>query len=67
MMAVKWNDPHFSPSSILMSELHSNFGEPIVIDHDVISDLTVAAEKVKEHDDSTEVKPISSLDTHLRD
>ena len=49
MMAVKWNDPHFSPSSILMSELHSDFGEPIVIDHDVISDMTVAtAEKVKE-------------------
>jgi hypothetical protein len=49
MMAVKWNDPHFSPSSILMSELHSDFGEPIVIDHDVISDLTVAtAEKVKD-------------------
>ena len=42
MMAVKLNDPHFSPSSILMSELHSDFGEPIVIDHDVISDLTVA-------------------------
>jgi hypothetical protein len=49
MMAVKWNDPHFSPSSILMSELYSDFGEPIVIDHDVISDLTVAtAEKVKD-------------------
>jgi hypothetical protein len=32
-----------------MSELHSDFGEPIVIDHDVISDLTVAtAEKVKD-------------------
>jgi hypothetical protein len=49
MMAVKWNDTLFSPSSILMSELHSDFGEPIVIDHDVISDMTVAtAEKVKD-------------------
>ena len=49
MMAVKWNDPHFSPSSILMSELHSDFGQPIVIDHDVISDMSVAtAEKVKD-------------------
>jgi hypothetical protein len=49
MMAVKWNDPHFPPSLILMSELHSDFGEPIVIDHDVISNLTVAtSEKVKD-------------------
>jgi hypothetical protein len=49
MMAVKWNDPLFSPSSILMRELHSDFGGPIVIDHDVISDLTVAtAEKVRD-------------------
>jgi hypothetical protein len=49
MMAVKWNDPLFPPSSILMRELHSDFGGPIVIDHDVISDLTVAtAEKVKD-------------------
>ena len=32
-----------------MGELHSDFGGPIVIDHDVISDLTVAtAEKVKD-------------------
>ncbi len=49
MMAVKWNDPLFSPSSILMRELHSDLGGPIVIDHDVISDLTVAtAEKVRD-------------------
>jgi hypothetical protein len=49
MMAVKWNDPLFSPSLILMGELHSDFGGQIVIDHDVISDLTVAtAEKVKD-------------------
>ncbi len=48
-MAVNWNDPLFSPLSILMRELHSDFGWPIVIDHDVISDLTVAtAEKVKD-------------------
>ncbi len=48
-MAIKWNDPHFPPSSILMSELHSDFREPIVIVHDVISNLTVAtAEKVKD-------------------
>jgi len=32
-----------------MSELHSDFGEPIVIDHDFISNLTVVtAEKVKD-------------------
>ena len=49
MMAAKWNDPLFSPSSILMGELHSDFGGPTVIDHDVISDLTAAtAEKVKD-------------------
>jgi hypothetical protein len=49
MMAVKWNDPPFPPSLILMGELHSDFRGQIVIDHDVISDLTVAtAEKVKD-------------------
>ena len=49
MMAIKWKDPLFFPSSILMGELHSDFGGPTVIDHDVISDLTVAtAEKVKD-------------------
>ena len=48
-MAIKWNDPHFPPLLILMSELHSDFREPIVIVHDVISNLTVAtAEKVKD-------------------
>ena len=32
-----------------MGELHSDFGGPIVIDHNVISDLTVATvEKVKD-------------------
>jgi hypothetical protein len=49
MMAQKWNDPHFSPSSFLMGELQSDFGLPIVIDHDVVSDMAVAnPEKVKD-------------------
>jgi len=46
---VKCNDPLFSPSLILMGELHSDFGGPIVIDHNVFLDLTVATvEKVKD-------------------
>jgi hypothetical protein len=49
MMAEKLNDPHFSPNSILMGELHSDFGFPIVIDHDIVSDMAVATpEKVKD-------------------
>jgi hypothetical protein len=49
MMAQKWNDPHFSPSSILMGELHSGLGLPIVIDHNVVLDMAAATpEKVKD-------------------
>jgi hypothetical protein len=49
MMAQKWNDPHFSPSLFLMGELHSDFGLPIVIDHNVVSDMAAATpEKVKD-------------------
>ena len=49
MMAAKWNDPLFSPLSILVGELHSDFGGLTVIDHDVISNLTATtAEKVKD-------------------
>ena len=45
MMVEKWNDTCFSPSSILMGELHSDFGLPIVIDHDIVSDMAVATPK----------------------
>jgi hypothetical protein len=49
IMSDKWNDPFFSPSMVLMNHLHSDFALPIIIDHDVVSDLVVATlEKVKE-------------------
>ena len=49
MMSDKWNDPFFSPSTVLMGHLHSDFSLPIVIDHDIVSDMAVATpEKVKE-------------------
>ena len=49
MMSDKWNDPLFSPSTILMGHLHSDFSLPIMMDHDVVSDMAVATpEKVKE-------------------
>ncbi len=48
-MAVKWNDPLFIPLSNLLGALHSDFGLPIVIDHDIVLDMAVAtAEKVKD-------------------
>ena len=48
-MSDKWNDPHFSPCTIVMGELHSDFAFPIVIDHDVVSDMAPATpEKVKD-------------------
>jgi len=49
MMSDKWNDPLFTPSTILMGHLHSDFSLPIVIDHDIVSDMAVATpEKVKD-------------------
>ena len=49
MMSDKWNDPHFSPCTIIMGELHSDFAFPIVIDHDIVSDMAPATpEKVKD-------------------
>jgi hypothetical protein len=49
MMSDKWNDPFFSPSTVLMGYLHSDFSLPIMIDRDVVSDMAVATlEKVKE-------------------
>ena len=49
MMSDKWNDPHFSPCTTIMGELHSDFAFPIVIDHDVVSDMAPATpEKVKD-------------------
>ena len=37
------------PSSNLLGALHSDFGLPIVIDHDIVSDMAVTmAEKVKD-------------------
>jgi hypothetical protein len=49
MMANKWNDPLFLPTSILMGDLHSDFNLPIMIDHDVVSDMAAATpEKVKD-------------------
>jgi len=48
MMSRKWNDPQFSPSSMII-DLHSDFYDPIAIDHDVVSDMIPATpEKVKE-------------------
>ena len=48
MMSRKWNDPQFSPSSMII-DLHSDFYDPITIDHDVVSDMIPATpEKVKE-------------------
>lgn len=49
MMSDKWNDPSFSPSTVLMGHLHSDFSLPIMIDHDVVSYMALATpEKVKE-------------------
>jgi hypothetical protein len=49
MMAEKWNDPYFSACTMIMSELHSDFALPIVIDHDLVSDMAPATpEKVKD-------------------
>jgi len=48
MMSQKWNDPQFSPTSMII-DLHSDFYDPIAIHHDVVSDMTPATpEKVKE-------------------
>ena len=48
MMSRKWNDPQFSPTTMKI-DLHSDFHDPIAIDHDVVSDMTPATpEKVKE-------------------
>ncbi len=48
-MSDKWNDPHFSSCTTVMGELHSDFAFPIVIDHNVVSDMTPATpEKVKD-------------------
>jgi hypothetical protein len=49
MSEDKWNDPHFSPCTTIMGELHSDFAFPIAIDHDVVSDMATATpEKVKD-------------------
>jgi hypothetical protein len=49
MMTDQWNDPLFSPSTVLMGHLHSDFILPIVIDHDAVTDMAVAtSEMVKE-------------------
>ncbi len=46
--SVWWNDPQFSPTSGII-DLHSDFYDPITVDHDVVSDMTPATpEKVKE-------------------
>ena len=48
MMSRKWNDPQFSPTTMKI-DLHSDFHDPIAIDHDVVSDMSPATpEKVKE-------------------
>ena len=41
MMSRKWNDPQFSPTTMKIG-LHSDFHDPIAIDHDVVSDMTPA-------------------------
>jgi len=41
MMSRKWNDPQFSPTTMKI-DLHSDFHDPIAIDHDVVSDMTPA-------------------------
>ena len=48
MMSWKWNDPQL-PTSVL-TDLHSDYSHPIVIDHDVVADMApaVTLEKVKE-------------------
>jgi len=47
-MSRKWNDPQFSPMSMII-DLHSDFFDMITINHDVVSDMTPATlEKVKE-------------------
>jgi hypothetical protein len=49
MMAKKLKDPLFLPTSILLGELHSDFCLPVVIDHNVVSDMAAATrEKVKD-------------------
>jgi hypothetical protein len=49
LMAEKWNDPYFLACTMIMSELHSDFALPIVIDHDLVSDMAPATpEKVKD-------------------
>ena len=44
MMSRKWNDPHFSPTTRRI-DLHSDFYDPIAIDHDVVSDMTPATRR----------------------
>ena len=49
MMVVKRNDPPFPPLSNLLGALHSDFGLPIIIDHEIVSNMAVTtAEKVKD-------------------
>ena len=48
-MADKWNDPHFLPCTFIVGEMHSDFALPIVINHNLVSDLALATSgKVKD-------------------
>jgi hypothetical protein len=42
MMSEKWNNSLFSLLPVLMEGVHSTCDHPILIDHDVVSDLAIA-------------------------